>query len=103
MIVDQIGYFKIEDVQSLIEDQKQFSIYKTFKKTHVLILDTDREEIRMSYPKKDRLPWKVLEGKSITNCEKVFDSSTNFFDEIDLSKWNNSDQIMAYKEYESNY
>jgi hypothetical protein len=61
MIVERIGYKKICD----LEDLKHFSIYETNKKTNILILDTSISQGYLYYPKYDRLPWKIIEGKKI--------------------------------------
>lgn len=95
MIVKNNGYLKLENVLEL----KRFSIYKTNKQTHILIEDTGEERITLYLPKKDRLPYKLVEGKKICNGLKVFDSEINSISQIDISKWNNGNQIMCYKEF----
>lgn len=95
MIVQQIGYLKLEDVLKL----KQFSIYKTHKGTEILIENTNETKIGLYYPKQDRLPWKIIEGKNICSAEKIFDSSIDDLNNIDTKNWNNSNQIMSYREF----
>jgi TRAP-type uncharacterized transport system substrate-binding protein len=95
MIVTRIGYLNFEDVLKL----GQFSIYETKKKTHILVMNTSQNIISLYYPKKDRLPWKDVEGKKVTAGEKIFDSKVNDRNLISLKKWNNGNQIMAYKEF----
>lgn len=97
MIVENIGYLKIEDVLKL----NHFSIYKTHKGTHILISGTSMVGGAIYYPKKDRLPYKTTEGKKICLTVKVFDSTTDSLFDIDTTKWNNGNQIMSYKEYSS--
>lgn len=94
MIVEQIGYLKLEDVLKLREEGKLFSIYKTHKKNLILVLNTESTNVYLYYPKRDRLPWKVLQGKHIIDGIKIFGS--NETTEIDTSGWNNSEQIMSY-------
>ncbi len=93
MIVDNKGYLKLENVLEL----KQFSIYETSKDTNVLVKDTREDTVTLYFPKKDRLPWKITEGKRICSGIKVFDSSVDCISRIDLSKWNNGNQIMCYE------
>jgi hypothetical protein len=95
MIVKQLGYLKIEHLLQL----GQFSIYETKKGTHILVVNTSENRISLSYPKKDRLPWKDVEGKKITIGTKIFDSKTDALNMINTSNWNNGNQIMAYKEF----
>jgi hypothetical protein len=95
MIVKRLGYLKIEDVLKL----SHFSIYETKKNTLILVKDTSSRLISLFYPKKDRLPWKDVEGKKITVGSKIFDSKTDDFNLINTSKWNNGNQIMVYEEY----
>lgn len=93
MIVRRVGYLKIEDVLKL----SNFSIYKTNKNTNILVLNTTASTIRLYYPKEDRLPWKTVEGKKICHGKKIFDN--NDIGNIDLSGWNNTNQIMSYEEF----
>jgi hypothetical protein len=102
MIVENVGYLKLEDVLKL----EQFSIYETKKKTHILFKENKfyhgSQQEDFYYPKKDRLPWKVIEGKKIcNNAVKVFDSKKDSLDKIDTSKWNNGNQIMSYQAFSS--
>lgn len=95
MIVTNIGYLKLEDVLKL----KHFSIYETSKKTHVLIKDTSEEKVFLYFPKEDRLPYKTVEGKKICGGVKIFDSKIDSVENMDISKWNNKNQIMSYEEF----
>lgn len=95
MVVENLGYLKLDDVLKL----EHFSIYETNKKTHILIKNASSKQLFLYYPKYDRLPYKVVEGKKICQCTKVFDSKTDSIDTIDTSKWNNGNQIMSYKGY----
>lgn len=95
MIVEQIGYLKLDDVKKL----EHFSIYKTHKNTNILIKDTSQSVVCIFRPKQDRLPWKIIEGKSICTCEKIFDSQIDSIDSINTKDWNNGNQIMAYCEF----
>ncbi len=97
MIVQNIGYLKLDDVLNL----EHFSIYETNKKTHVLIKNTSREELFIYFPQQDRLPYKTTEGKKICSGKKVFDSKTDSVKIIDTTKWNNGNQIMSYEEFSS--
>ena len=93
IIVEQIGYKKIEDVVKI----EHFSIYETTKGTHILIDGTSQNDNSLYYPKRDRLPYKIIEGKKICGLKsKIFDSKVNNMSEIDITKWNNGNQIMVY-------
>jgi hypothetical protein len=95
MIVKNLGYLKMENVLEL----DHFSIYETQKNTQILVENTSQEKILLYYPKQDRLPWKQVNGKKICSGIKVFDSKVDNIDTIDITKWNNGNQIMSYKEY----
>jgi hypothetical protein len=95
MIIKQLGYLKFEDVLKL----GHFSIYETKKDTHILVKDCSLETVALYYPKKDRLPWKGVEGKKVTVGKKIFDSTTDDLKTINKSNWNNGNQIMAYTEF----
>lgn len=97
MIVENIGYIKKDRLNEL---SQRFSVYHTSKKTHVLVINARDESIYLYFPKKDRLPWKLVEGKKICNGNKVFDSDIDNIASIDESMFNNGNQIMAYREYE---
>lgn len=88
MIVSQIGYLKLSDVLKL----EHFSIYKTNRKTQILIKNTSVDKVSLYYPDRSRLPWKDVEGKKICSGEKIFDSKIN--DELEIKH-----QIMAYEEF----
>jgi hypothetical protein len=93
MIVEQIGYKKIEDVIKI----EHFSIYETTKGTQILIEGTSNNDNILYYPKRDRLPYKITEGKKICSIKsKIFDSKVNNLSKIDTTKWNNGNQIMVY-------
>ena len=95
MIVVRIGYLKLDDVLKL----EHYSIYETHKKTNILIQNTSCDVRYICYPKKDRLPWKILDGKKICNCVKIFDSKINNISEINTTKWNGGNQIMLYRAF----
>lgn len=97
MIVEQVGYLKLNDVLKLKEQGKLFSIYKTNKDTMILVLNTKRTNLHLSYPKEDRLPYKTVEGKKIARCELVYCSNEDT--NITTCGWNNNEQIMAYEEF----
>ena len=98
MIVHRIGYLNLEQVLKLKEEGVNFCIYSTNKGTQILVENTySANTITLYYPKKDRLPWKTVEGKKIINGIKVFDSTTDI--NIVTTDWNNGNQIMAYKEF----
>lgn len=96
MIAYNTGYLKLEDVESLIEKGTNFSIYETIKKTNILVTEYFDNTISMYRPKADRLPYKEIEGKSITSGKKIFDSRTDGLESINFDKWNNKNQIMSY-------
>lgn len=102
MIVANIGYLKKEDVINLFSSslyKDRFSIYKTHKNTCVLVKGTTQKNICLSNPKKDKLPWKTVEGKKIISGEKIFDSETNKIEDLETINWNNGNQIISYEEY----
>lgn len=102
MIVRQIGYLKVNNILEMISKGEKFSIYKTRKNTCVLVKGANSKTIHLYYPKKDRLPYKDVEGKKIISGQKVFDSeSTN--DILNNTNWNNGNQIMAYEEFVLTY
>lgn len=88
MIVTQIGYLKLEDVLKL----ERFSIYKTNRKTHILIVNTSQEYL--CYPNKSKMEFTITEGKKICHGEKIFDSKSNSLVELNIKN-----QIMAYEEF----
>ncbi len=100
MIVNQIGYLNLGAVNKLKENGKLFSIYKTNKNTVILVLNTKKKSLHLSYPQKNRLPFKVVEGKKIAKCELIVCSETAI--NITADGWNNNDQIMAYEEFNLN-
>lgn len=104
MIVENIGYKNRDAVIELFNDNIKFTIYNTRKGTQILLLNTYHIVNCIFYPKKDRLPWKLIEDKCINQCiEIVFDSEKDSVNELNIEKWNNGNQILCYKEYELNY
>lgn len=99
MIVENTGYLKLEQVLNLTH----FSIYETNKKTHILIRDSSIGSDFLYYPKQDRLPYKITEGKKICFAKKVFDSTKDDITSLTTEKWNNKNQIMTYEEYYKYY
>jgi hypothetical protein len=97
MIVDRVGYLKLSDVEELMKNNVLFSVYKTSKNTTILVLGTNQKYLHLYYPKRDRLPWKDVEGKKIARCELIYSSKE--VTEITTSGWNNDEQIMTYKEF----
>lgn len=100
LIVENNGYITLEKVKELIQKSIPFAIYKTHKNTNILVESNflSEETITLYQPKKDRLPWKLLEGKKIISGSKIFDSNSKLED-LNQSNWNNKNQIMSYKEY----
>jgi hypothetical protein len=96
MIVSNNGYLKLKDVLELKSKGTDFSIYETYKKTNVLVTECFDTNISMYRPKADRIPYKDVEGKSITSGKKIFDSRTDSLESINFTKWNNGNQIMSY-------
>ena len=94
-----IGYKKLDYVLELIKQNKKFGIYKTHKNTEILIFDTTDQKLELYQPKKDRLPWKVIEGKRIVTCTLIFNSEKDEISKIDTSKWNNKNQILCYEPF----
>lgn len=100
MITDgHIGYKRLEYVLELIKQNKKFGIYVTHKNTEIIILDTIDQQLEMHQVKFDRLPWKILEGKRIATCKLKFNSEIDDASKIDVSKWNNKNQILIYEPY----
>lgn len=99
MIVQQIGYLKLNQVNDFLKERIPFSIYRTTKNTLILIKTPDEKGdiVHIFYPDKSRLEWKFVEGKRITRCTKVFDSTKQ--SEFETSGWNNGNQIMSYKPF----
>lgn len=103
MIVENYGYTSAENVLKL----NLFCIYKTYKNTFILInLDNNpyeynfiRNTIELYTVKKDKLPFKIAEGKKITHGVIVFDSTKDDKKDLDISEWNGSKQIITYKPY----
>lgn len=105
MIVSNLGYKKIDFLRDLIKNGRSFSIHNTHKNTQILFLTSGcckLNESAIYQPKKDRLPWKVTEGKRIVTIkEKVFDSTENLLEELNTEKWNNGNQILCYEEFKN--
>lgn len=102
MIVQQIGYIKKEGILDMIAQGVKFSLYKTRKNTCILVKDATSQKIDLFYPKKDRLPYKVTEGKKIISGVKVFDSQSPK-DVLDNNYWNNGNQVMSYEAFDYKY
>ena len=69
----------------------EFSFYKTHKNTVIIVLGSShRFGNVLYYPKYNRLPWKVTEGKKIVSIKEKLNS-------VDISEWNNKEQIMVYE------
>lgn len=98
MIVQNIGYLKINQVQDMLKNGEIFSIYKTHKNTYILIKNTTLNKLHIYYPKQDKLPYKNVEGKKIVNCDRVY-SSSDGIETLNISNWNNKNQIMSYEEF----
>lgn len=99
MIVEQVGYKSLGEVIEMYDNGTIFSIFFTHKKTSILIIDKynycqDTEQLY--YPKRDRLPYKLTEGKKIANCKRLFKSSEDDIKHINPILWNNETQIMSY-------
>jgi hypothetical protein len=103
MIVENAGYLNYDQVHKLREDKVNFCIYKTTKNTHILIIepDTNGDNITLYNVKKDRLPYKVVEGKKIISGVKIFDSKS--INGLETIGWNNGNQIMSYKSYDYSF
>lgn len=101
MIVENTGYLSIEQVAEMMKNSEEFGIYRTNKGTEVLVQRTQIElnSLQLFFPKKDRLPWKTIEGKKIATCTKIFDSRTDDFKTLNFSGWNGQKQIISYQEY----
>lgn len=104
MIVNNTGYLSFEQVKSLKENYKNFGIYRTHKDTMVLIKynsyqSPNDNSISIYALDESRYPYKILEGKHIASCYKVYDSKEPL-ENIDLKGWNNGNQIMSYEEYD---
>lgn len=102
IIVEKIGYLSLADVQKLINNNERFGIYKTAKGTEILVKfpvwQIVSKAVWLYYPKRDRLPYKVVEGRKITYGNIVFNSTID--KEISTTNWNNGNQIMAYEPYD---
>lgn len=96
MIVENIGYISIDN----LINYTHFSIFETHKNTHIIVLNTSENSLVLHHPKKDRLPWKLVEGKKICSCKKVFDSKIDNLNNINKSMLNNGNQIIVYQQYE---
>lgn len=105
MIVSNLGYKKIDFLKDLVENGRSFSIHNTHKGTQIAFLTDNFSKLRENaiyQPKKDRLPWKVTEGKRIVTIEeKIFDSTENSLEELNTEKWNNGNQILCYEEFKN--
>lgn len=100
MIVDRIGYLKMENVLKLLENKEDFGLYLTHKKTVVLVKGSNTTlNLVLYYPQYDRLPYKIVEGKSIVHGKRIFDSKTDDVSNLTTTGWNNGNQVMAYSTY----
>jgi len=86
IIVKQTGYYSID---KLLNIDKKFSVYKTNKNTIIVVFNINYDEIMMFYPKLDRLPYKIIEGKKIINGIKI--SKNEIENKLDIN------QIMTYE------
>jgi hypothetical protein len=102
MIVQNNGYLKQNQVLELLNSGASFAIYKTHKNTNILVKGVNCDNIDLYYAKKDRLPWKTVEGKKVISGTKIFDSNSRIED-LDTSGWNNKNQIICYEEYYYDY
>lgn len=98
MIVEQIGYIKSEAIMDMLIKGEKFSLYKTHKNTCILVQDTHVMNVELFYVRRDKLPWKITEGKKIISGERIF-SSEKESDVLDNSLWNNGNQVIAYRQY----
>jgi hypothetical protein len=103
MIVNRIGYLKKEQVLEMLQKGEHFSLYSTHKNTVVLIKNSPYAlsfaKMQLCYPKKDRLPYKTVEGKKIAYVTRFFNSASDSIELIDFEKWNGGNQVMAYEEF----
>lgn len=100
MIVKNIGYLSIYDLEEMHDKKDLFCIYETNKKRNICIKNTEIEQDTLYFVKKDRLPWKVTEGKKICFAKKIFSSIDNDWMDIGKIKLNNDNQIISYEEYQ---
>lgn len=103
MIVTNIGYLNVEQVKELISSKAVFSIYKTNKNTEVLVKETTYKTEELYTHREDRLPYKLVENRRIVKCTQVFNSKTDDVTMLDVSKWNNGNQIMSYEPFKLFY
>ena len=94
MIVENLGYLKTEQILDMIKNNYVFSIYKTRKNTKIIVRGIVYNEIHLFYPKKDRVPYKSVEGRKIIDGVKIFDSKTDVFNESDYPN-----QMISYQEF----
>ena len=98
MILTRLGYLKFKDVEELKSRGELFGIYKTNKNTEILVKGMTQAKVSFYYPKQDRLPWKITEGKKIARGELIYSSNSEV--PIDTTGWNNGEQIMSYQGFE---
>ncbi len=103
MIVNNTGYIKIDQILEMAKSKEHFSIYTTNKKTVVLVKNTAVEKLDLFYPKKDRLPYKSVEGRKIVKCNRIFNSAIDNIESLEITKFNNANQIMSYEEFNIYY
>ena len=102
IIVQNLGYLNLKPVQEMLQNKVRFGIYYTTKKTMILVKFSEWQKeicdkIWLYYPKRDKLPYKLVEGKKITFGSIVFNSEID--KSIDTTGWNNGNQIMTYEEF----
>ena len=100
LIVSNLGYSKIEKVFELINNKTPFSIYKTHKNTSILIIKPfgDYDKVVLYRPKKDRLPYALVEGEKIISAERILKWAEGCI--LDTKLWNNNNQIITYEMYD---
>lgn len=97
MIVQNTGFLNFEVVKRMIDNNINFSIYRTVKNTAILVVGVNQDIIDLFRAKQDRLPWKVVEGKKITySAKKIFNSIENAEKDLNTEFWNNN-QIISYE------
>lgn len=99
MIVDNLGYLNKEQVLEMFQKGERFSIYRTQKNTEILIKNAVEEDLHLYYPKEDRLPYKIAEGRKVARCKRIFNSKIDKIEFLNFDNWNNQNQIRAYEEF----
>lgn len=101
MIVRNTGYINLDKVLEMLSNKEVFGIYKTHRNTTILVkqlyIGPTSKRMRLFNPKSDRLPYKTVEGKKITNCAQLlFDSQIDSKELLNSIKEN---QLMSYIEF----